>query len=137
MELATASGTDALGREPNGGRTQSRVLIVDDRPSARQAAKQVLELRGYLVAGEADSGAAAVEAAARLEPDWVLLDINLGDSNGFEISARLTNTHPDLDVVLTSATYDEYSRALLDQCGARAFVPKAKLAQVELARFWS
>ena len=65
------------------------VLIVDDHASFRATARQLLEAEGYEVVGEAADGASALEAVARLRPDVVLLDVQLPDMDGFEISRRL------------------------------------------------
>ena len=79
-----------------------RVLIVDDSAAFRSAVRALLTRRGYLVVGEADTAARAVEAAERLAPDAVLLDVHLPDGSGFELSAALTDADPDLAVLLTS-----------------------------------
>jgi DNA-binding NarL/FixJ family response regulator len=50
-----------------------RVLIIDDQPVFRRAARELLEARGYSVVGEAGCAAAALEGAKQLEPDAVLL----------------------------------------------------------------
>jgi DNA-binding NarL/FixJ family response regulator len=113
-----------------------RVLIVDDAPCFRGVVRELLERRGYTVAGEADCAAAAIEAAARLAPDAVLLDVQLPDGNGFDVSARLTRTDPAPAVLLVSADEDLDCCAHLERSGARGFVPKSQLAHAELARFW-
>ena len=57
-----------------------RVLVVDDHPSFRRCARAVLTAEGFEVLGEAEDGASAVALAAELEPDLVVLDIQLPDS---------------------------------------------------------
>jgi DNA-binding NarL/FixJ family response regulator len=112
------------------------VLIVDDASSFRAVMRQLLERRGYAVAGEADCGATASDLVEQLEPDGVLIDVDLPDENGFELAARLTGARPGLAVLLTSVQFDHsfYGQAQLS--GARGFVPKTQLAQVELAMYW-
>ena len=66
------------------------VLIVDDHPSFRASARMLLECEGFEVVGEAEDGMSALEAVDRLQPDVVLLDVQLPDINGFEVAARLT-----------------------------------------------
>ena len=64
------------------GSRQLRILIVDDSQVFRDAARAVLEQRGYLVTGEAGTGAAAIHASDRLLPDGILLDVGLPDTSG-------------------------------------------------------
>ena len=62
---------------PSGAKDPPRCLIVDDHPSFRASARSLLESEGYEVVGEAENGAAAVQAARELHPDLVLLDVQL------------------------------------------------------------
>src|SRR3954447_1975460 len=60
------------------GHTDARVLIVDDQPSFRRAARSVVELTpGFELVGEAETGEASVAAARALQPDLVLMDVHL------------------------------------------------------------
>ncbi len=113
-----------------------RVLIVDDSPAFRSAVSALLTRRGYLVVGEADTAARAVEAARRLTPHAVLLDVHLPDGSGFELSAALTDADPDLAVLLTSTEEPPRRDLRVDMAGARGFVLKACLATTSLERFW-
>jgi DNA-binding NarL/FixJ family response regulator len=113
-----------------------RVLIVDDQPSFRRLARELLERRGYSVVGEAGSAAAAVDAAERLAPDAVLLDVRLGDGNGFEVSDALTRASPAPAVLLVSNNDYRDCHSLVKDSGARGFVLKSRLAATDLAEFW-
>ena len=113
-----------------------RILIVDDAPSFRRVARELLERRGYMIAGEATCAAAAVDAVERLAPDAILLDVRLPDGDGFEVSARLTRADPPPAVLLVSADDFLSCYARVEACGARGFVPKSQLATAELVRFW-
>lgn len=114
----------------------ARVLIVDDAPIFREVARELLERRGYTVAGEADSAASAMEAIARLAPDAALVDIRLPDGDGFELSAALTRAHPHLAVLLASADRVPPSPERVQASGARGFVLKSRLAVTDLTQFW-
>jgi DNA-binding NarL/FixJ family response regulator len=108
----------------------ARVLIVDDHPIFRAAARQLLEVEGYDVVGEAGDGASALAAARELHPDVVLLDIQLPDLDGFEVAARLTHggRNGGPAVVLTSSRdWSDYGR-VLSRTGACGFLPKAELS---------
>jgi DNA-binding NarL/FixJ family response regulator len=113
-----------------------RVLIVDDTPGCRRIVCELLERRGYEVAGEAASVGAALRLAQSIQPDAALLDVHLPDGNGFDLAARLTQSQPGMAVLLTSSEFDDRFYAMADASGARGFVPKSQLAQVELQRFW-
>ena len=113
-----------------------RVLIVDDQPLFRGMARRVLQWRGYVVAGEADCADSAIAAAERLAPDAVLLDVCLGKDSGFDVACALTETRPELAVLLVSSIDYRECKQLLRACGARGFVLKCDLARVDLADFW-
>ena len=66
------------------------VLIVDDHPGFRAAARRLLELEGYVVVGEAVDGMTALDAVHELRPEVVLLDVQLPDIDGFEVAERLS-----------------------------------------------
>ena len=74
-------------------------MIVDDHESFRSFAKSLLTADGFEVTGEADDGESALEEVARVHPDVVLLDVQLGDGiDGFEVARRLAE-HPQAPVV--------------------------------------
>jgi DNA-binding NarL/FixJ family response regulator len=104
------------------------VLIVDDHAGFRRRARRTLEADGYTIVGEASTGAAGIEAAAELEPDVVLLDVNLPDARGFDIVSRM----PACSVVLIS-THDRHDYAeLISRSGARGFLSKDQLCGASL-----
>ena len=109
-----------------------RVLIVDDHAGFRRSAGRSLEATGWQVVGEAESGAAAIEALETCRPDVVLLDVGLPDVSGIEVARRLHREAPDLAVVLIS-THDrsEYGE-LAEASGARGFLNKVELTGAAL-----
>ena len=113
-----------------------RVLIVDDQPVFRRAARRLLWARGYVIVGEADCASAALDAVEQLEPDAILLDVRLGDESGHEVARAVTRFDPAVAVLLVSVTDhgdgDEQAKA----CGARGFLPKKWLAVTDLGRYW-
>jgi DNA-binding NarL/FixJ family response regulator len=113
------------------------VLIVDDHPSFRASARTLLEAEGYDVVGEAEDGESAVDAAVKLHPDLVLLDVQLPDIDGFEVAARLRKLQDAPVVILTSSRDGaDYGRCIGD-CGARGFVPKAELSGAAIAALYA
>jgi DNA-binding NarL/FixJ family response regulator len=111
------------------------VLIVDDHPSFRATARVLLESEGYDVVGEAADGAEALDRARELEPDLVLLDVNLPDMDGFAVAAELTSHNGAPAVVLTSSRESSDFGPLVGSSGARGFVPKSELSGPALAAF--
>jgi DNA-binding NarL/FixJ family response regulator len=105
-----------------------RVLIVDDHPSFRASARKLLESEGYEVVGEAADGAEALAAVEKLRPDVVLLDVQLPDLSGFQVSARLARLEHSPEVILTSSRDCADYGACVEESGARGFVPKAELS---------
>ena len=94
-----------------------RVLIVDDEKPARDRLQQILEDEdGYEVVGEAANGHEALELAADLSPDVVLLDIRMPGMEGIEAARHLNAMENPPAVVFTTA-YDEYA---IDAFEARA-----------------
>jgi DNA-binding NarL/FixJ family response regulator len=106
----------------------STVLIVDDHPSFRMSARMLLQSEGYVVVGEAENGEEAVAAALELRPDWVLLDVNLPDIDGFEVASRITADADAPRVVLTSSRESSDFGPLVQKSGARGFVSKSDLS---------
>jgi DNA-binding NarL/FixJ family response regulator len=109
-----------------------RVLIVDDHVGFRTQARALLESEGFEVVGEASDGAAAITEAARLAPDVVLLDVQLPDTDGFDVAEQLTANGRDQQVVLTSSRDGSDFGSLVSRCGARGFIPKAELSGAAL-----
>jgi DNA-binding NarL/FixJ family response regulator len=71
---------------------RTTVLIVDDHEEFRNFARILLGADGIDVAGEAEDGESALDQVERLDPDVVLVDVQLGDGiDGFEVARRLAN----------------------------------------------
>jgi DNA-binding NarL/FixJ family response regulator len=108
------------------------VLIVDDHPTFRRFARQLLEEAGYAVVGEAADGRTAVEEARRLRPQIVLLDVLLPDASGLTVAHELAALSPTPDVVLISSRSAAEFGAALDGTPARRFVGKHELTAAAL-----
>jgi CheY-like chemotaxis protein len=109
------------------------VLIVDDHPSFRLSARRMLEADGYAVVGEAEDGAAALRAARELDPDLVLLDVQLPDLDGFEVAERLRAAGERPAIVLTSTRESSDFGEQLAASPTQGFVTKGELSGAALA----
>ena len=109
------------------------VLIVDDHPSFRASARAILQAEGFDIVGEAEDGKTAVASAHALKPDVILLDVQLPDMDGFAVCRALhLNGGPPAVVLVSSRDASDYG-ALIQQSGARGFIPKAELCGGTLA----
>ncbi len=107
------------------------ILIVDDYAPFRESARSLLEAEGFKVVGEAENGVAALRLAKEVQPDVVLLDVQLPDFDGFEVADRLRKLQPAPEVILTSSR-DDYG-PLIPTSSAQGFVRKDELSGKTLA----
>jgi len=106
----------------------TRVLIVDDHPTFRATARALLEAEGFDVVGEAWDGESAIAAAGELRPELILLDVQLPDTDGFAVAARLVSAPDGPAIVMTSSREACDFGPLVAESGARGFVAKSDLS---------
>jgi DNA-binding NarL/FixJ family response regulator len=111
-----------------------RILVVDDHAGFRSCARELLTAEGFDVVGEGEDGAAGLALAAELEPDLVLLDIQLPDIDGFEVASRLLAQNRDLKIVLISSRDRNAYGSLIETSGAVGFISKGELSGGTIAR---
>jgi DNA-binding NarL/FixJ family response regulator len=101
------------------------VMLVDDHAVLRDGLSNIFEMEDDIhVVGEAVSGNEALESIGGMNPDVVLLDINLPDKNGVELTAILKRDYPDIKVlILTMHSMDEYFMAAIRE-GADGYLLK-------------
>jgi DNA-binding NarL/FixJ family response regulator len=102
-----------------------RVLIADDHRIVRQGLRHVCELTGDLaVVGEAEDGQEAVKMARQLEPDVILMDINMPLLDGVQATQRILETDlPTRVIILTMFRQDRYVFEAI-KAGARGYLLK-------------
>src|SRR6266545_5634036 len=102
-----------------------RLLIVDDHAVVRSGLKMLLENeRDVEIVGEASSASEAMEAALRLKPNVILMDIGLPDLSGIDATREIKKRINDVSVVALNIHEDEeYFFKMLD-AGASGYVPK-------------
>jgi len=101
-----------------------RILIADDHALFRDGLRSLLQSQGHEVVGEAGNGRQAVELAASLQPDLVLMDVSMPELDGVAATRALTDAHPDLKVVMLTAS--EHNETLFDaiKAGAQGYLLK-------------
>jgi DNA-binding NarL/FixJ family response regulator len=105
------------------------LLIVDDDAGFRAGARALLEADGFHIVGEAPDGQAALEAASRMRPEVVLLDIQLPGMDGFAVADSLAAGDEPPIVVLTSSRPAEAFRSRLRAApSVHGFIAKADLS---------
>ncbi|XEY19817.1 response regulator [Azospirillum sp. HJ39] len=101
-----------------------RILIVEDESLAAMALEEILGMLGFAVVGIEDNAEDAVEAAERLHPDVVMMDIRLrGTRDGIEAAAAI-RAHAGTRCIFTSAFADAETRHRAADCEPFGFVRK-------------
>ena len=115
----------------------TRVMIVDDQPPFRAAARAVVDrVDGFELVAEVESGEDAVATSDELDLDLVLMDINLGALDGIEATRRITAAHPGTKVILVSTYGVEDLPPAARTSGAMAYVNKDELSPRMVRRLW-
>jgi DNA-binding response OmpR family regulator len=125
--------SDAVGCD---ARTRPTVLVVDDEAPMLTSIRFFLEREGYRVV-TAETGTAALEAAATERPALIVLDIMLPDVDGLEVTRRLRRA-ADVPIIMISARGDEVDKVVGLEVGAddylaKPFGPREFIARVRAA----
>lgn len=110
--------------ETNKLATAKKILVVDDDQDIREIIMMVLESEGYHVSG-LDNGRAVIDTVHQIQPDIVLLDVQLGDRDGRDICRELKQfpTTQDIPIIIISASHGWH--ALREkECNADDFLAK-------------
>jgi DNA-binding NarL/FixJ family response regulator len=110
-----------------------RTLIIDDSPVALESLRLFLGTdKGCQLAGSSQSGRQAVELAATLHPDLVLLDLQMPGMNGLEATRRIKRQADPPLVLIVTVFNDDGCRSAAIAAGADGFVCKSEVASVLL-----
>ena len=106
-----------------------RCLLVDDNEMFVESARSVLDPNGVQVTGTASNIAEALLRVGELRPDIVLIDVVLGDENGFDLARRLAEADPrgPAVIMISSGAEEDYSD-LMAESTALGFLPKVELS---------
>jgi DNA-binding NarL/FixJ family response regulator len=102
-----------------------RVLIADDHPLFRHGIAALLQaLPEFEVSGEATAGEEAVVLAEQLQPDVILMDIQMPGINGIEATRRILHTSPHIRILMVTMSEDDASVFTAMRAGARGYILK-------------
>lgn len=119
----------SLEEPPRSPRPAASVLIVDDLAKWRTEVRKLLEKQSdWQVVAEACDGLQAIQRAAELSPDLVLLDIGMPYLNGLEAAAKILQISPRSAIVFLTQESDADIRSAALDTGARGYVLKANAA---------
>ncbi|TVP53624.1 MAG: DNA-binding response regulator [Halomonadaceae bacterium] len=111
--------------------TERRILIADDEALARQRLRRLIDaIPGYRVCGEADNGESALTAAARCEPDIVLLDIRMPGLDGMDAAAHFNALAAPPALIFCSA-YDNYAMEAIGHQAAAYLLKPVRQSALE------
>ncbi len=102
-----------------------RIVLADDHAVVRSGLRMLLDARPDMqIVGEAENGLEAVERAKALQPDVILMDVQMPEMNGIEATKRISDVAPNCAVLaLTMHENDHYFFEML-RAGASGYVPK-------------
>src|SRR5688572_8816444 len=119
--------------------TRPRVLLVDDHPGVAKALGRLLSLDCDVV-GVIDDGREAAEAAVRLQPVVIVVDLNLPNVSGLEVCRQITQNNRHAKVIVITAMPDDGIKDEALAAGASGFVHKTAAADeliIAIRRIWT
>jgi DNA-binding NarL/FixJ family response regulator len=102
-----------------------RVVVADDHALVRDGISSLLTAAGFDVVCQASDGIEAVNAAATLEPDLILMDISMPGMNGLEALRTITAEHPQIKVVMLTVSEDDQDLLEALRSGAQGYILKS------------
>lgn len=119
--------------------TPQRLLVIDDHPLFRKAILQLVEMTGdFEVVGEASNGREGLELAQNLQPDMILLDLNMKEMNGIEVLKVIKSWGMDSRVVMLTVSDEASDLIAALRAGADGYLlkemePEDLFAKLKLA----
>ena len=113
--------------KPDTGRPPTKILIVDDHAAFRKTIREFLPAS---VVTECADGREVLDRYAAEQPDWVLMDIEMGSLDGLTATRELRARFPEARVIIVSNHGEEEFRQAARDLGASGFVHKAHLEEL-------
>lgn len=102
-----------------------RLMIVDDHPLFRAGLRRVIEMEpDFEIIGEAVDGQDALDKARQLEPQVILMDVNLPILNGLQVTRELTASRNNTAIIVLTAYHDDEQMLHAIRAGGSAYFPK-------------
>ena len=101
-----------------------KVLIIDDSPFIAREIADVIEPKGYEIAGHAKNGEDGIRMAEELKPDVITLDIIMPGIDGIETATELLKKNPETKIVMLSSLCDHDTMAEVQSLGLKHLVAK-------------
>lgn len=106
-----------------------RILLVDDHPLIRRGLRTLLdEHDDVIVVGEAGTGVEAVSMAAEMQPDVIVMDVNMPKMDGLQATKHIKAAQPEVIIIGHSVNTSTLIVEAMKRAGASAFVPKEAAA---------
>ncbi|WP_324716735.1 response regulator transcription factor [Carboxydochorda subterranea] len=119
------SGDAGKGQPGTAAEPARRVLVVDDDPLSRSALRSLLDtIPNVIVVGESSQASEAAQRVDSLQPDVVLIDIQMAGPNGLELTRSLVQRHPDLKVLMVSVLPEDPFAVEALKAGALGYLHK-------------
>jgi DNA-binding NarL/FixJ family response regulator len=116
---------------PVAPRARIRTVVVDDSAITLKTVSNFLQRQESVeVVGTARNGAEALERVRELQPDLVLMDVQMPDMNGLEATARILREFPSVRVVMITVNDTPELRQAAHESGAFHFIPKPQLSRL-------
>ncbi len=102
----------------------SRIVLADDLSFMRMVQKEILEEKGYEIAGEACDGIEAVERYLTLRPDVIILDITMPNMNGLDAMHKIFDFDKSAKIIICSALGQQQLIVEAIKAGVKDFIVK-------------
>jgi pilus assembly protein CpaE len=118
------------GTRINNMAAEIRLMIVDDNPQVRHGMRTLLELASkrcfprISILGEAQNGEEAIKKLPVIQPDVILMDLEMPGMDGYDATEQIKSQHPEITIIALTIHNDPLSHSKAAQAGADAFIEK-------------